>query len=302
MAEPGLDESQWYYQLGGRALGPVSWREIERLLEDTFDAEDLLIARAGDDDWRSAREIIDEAEKAGAVEEDAEDASAEVEEEEPPEPLPPVHGLKPWLSQTSEVFADDLKEYIYGSIMLLALGSVSLMVCFPALHAGFYILALRRFDGEARRTPGFLDGFRYFGRTLALYVLLLLMALPIGVALVVGVAVLIVAIPDNAGFAIDLTVMTLLFWLAGTLTIAPPVAVGFFAVPLMVDRDLGAIDALKQSWAVTRKRYFSFLGMTIVFAVLSGLGWLFCWIGVLLTLPLLPVAQVCVYRDYFGRS
>jgi len=90
-----------------------------------------------------------------------------------------------------------------------------------------------------------------------------------------------------------------LFWLATSLVMSLPGAAAFYAMPLMVDRDMGAMEALKASWAVTKGDYLSYLGMTIVLMLLSGAGALLCWVGVVLTLPLLPAAQVCVYGYHF---
>jgi len=59
-ATTGGEEVAWHYQLGGRDLGPVSWAEIEELLADTADAEDLLVAREGDEAWRTVADVIGE--------------------------------------------------------------------------------------------------------------------------------------------------------------------------------------------------------------------------------------------------
>ncbi len=293
------EESRWYYKLGGRALGPVEWHEIEELLEDAFDPEELLVARVGDDTWCSAKDVIGGAEEEEA--ESADEAVAEVEEEGPPEPLSPVHGLKPWLSQAWDIFADNPKEYLLGSLITVCLGGL-VMIPLPALHAGLYAMALRRFEGEAQQPIGVLGGFRYFSRALGLYALLLLIALPMGFVLLLAAAGVIIALPDDAEFYVVLPTVTLLLWLAVPLAIALPGAAGFFAVPLMIDRDLGVMASLHQSWAVTQRRYLSYVGMTIVFFLVSMVGWMICWVGLVLTLPMLPLAQVCVYRHYFRKA
>lgn len=299
MPPEGLEESRWYYKLGSRALGPVSWAEIEELLADSFEAEDLLIARVGEDAWRPAKDVIDAVEE--EEEEDAGEVVApEVAEEPPPDPLTPVHGLKPWLSQAWEIFAERPADYIGGSIAVAVLGSLSFVVCFPPVHAGFYAMALRRFRGEAPHPHSVMEGFSHFASVLGLYVLVILIALPFGLVLLVGAAGVIIALPDDAEFYVVLPTVTLLVWLIVSLAIALPGAAAFFSVPLIIDRKLGAIEALKQSWAVTQRNYLSYLGMTVVLLLVSGLGLFICWIGVLLTMPLLPLAQVCAYCHHFS--
>ncbi len=61
------EQRLWHYQLGGRDLGPVSWAEIEELLADTADAEELLVAREGDQAWRPAAGVIRERARAEAA-------------------------------------------------------------------------------------------------------------------------------------------------------------------------------------------------------------------------------------------
>lgn len=299
------DEPVWYYQLGGKALGPVPWSEIEALLEDAFDAEELLVARAGDDEWRSAQKVIDEFEEdeagAATAEEEADEPAGE-REEKPREPLTPVHGLRAWIRQAWEIVTDDFAGYVGGAILLVALSAVSVMVCFPALHAGLYVLALKRFRGEKLESGDFIRGFQFFGRALGLYLVLFLIGLPFGLLAILGVALGIVAVGGEPGAQTVLGMFTTLLWLAVGLSMAFPGAAGFFAMPLMLDRDMGAMEALAASWAVTKGNYLSYLGMTIVLMLLSGAGALLCWVGVVLTLPLLPAAQVCVYGYHFREA
>jgi hypothetical protein len=54
------DRVVWYYRLGGQTLGPVPWTEIEQLTRDTTDATDLLVAQGGDEQWRSAADVLEE--------------------------------------------------------------------------------------------------------------------------------------------------------------------------------------------------------------------------------------------------
>ncbi len=300
---PGFDREEpvWYYQLGGKALGPVPWSEIEELLEDAFEAEDLLVARAGDDTWRSAQSVIDEFEEEEPDEDEAEadEEPDEKPEEEPREPLTPVVGLKAWIGQAWEIVSGDLRRYLADSILLVALSSVSLMICFPALHASYYTMALKRFRGEKLESSDFTSGFKFFGRALGLYAVIFLIGLPAGVLAVAGAAVVITMLPEDSAARSVLMLTSWLFWLVASLVMSLPGAAAFFAMPLMIDRDMGAMEALRASWEVTKRSYFSYLGMTLVLAMLSGAGGLVCWVGIVFTLPLLPTAQVCAYRYHF---
>jgi len=159
-----------------------------------------------------------------------------------------------------EIIKDDARQYFSSWILLLALSSVSLMLCLPALHAGFYVMALKRFDGEKLESGDFVSGFQFFGRALALYAAVLLIGLPGGILATVGSAMLIVAPPEGSAARNILMLSSWLFWLAAGPVMALPGAAAFFAMPLIIDRDMGAIEALKASWAVTRCSYVSYLG------------------------------------------
>lgn len=303
MLPRGVEDHEYYYKLGGRALGPVSWAAIEEMLEDTFEADELMIARVGDDQWRTVQDVIDG--KSADEEEDEGDEEEEVAaapaaaETPPPEPLRPVHGFSAWLGQAWEIFTERPADYIGASVAVVVLGSLSFVVCLPPVHAGFYTMALRRFRGEGPHPYSVMEGFGHFGRVVGLYLLILLVAIPFGVVFTSGAALAIVALPDDAGPHIVLPVTTALVWLAVSLALALPSAVAFFAVPLIIDRGLGPIEALGQSWAVTQQSFASYFAMTTALLLVSGLGLFLCWIGLLFTMPLLPLAQVCVYEYRF---
>jgi len=298
MAGFDREEPVWYYQLGGKALGPVPWSEIEELLEDAFEAKDLLVARGGDDTWVSAQSVIDEFEEDEPAEADADEEPVEKVEEEPREPLTPVHGLKAWIRQAWGIVAGDMGQFVGGSILTVVLSAVSLMICFPALHAGLYVLALKRFRGEKFKSGDFIKGFQFFGRAMGLYVVIFLIGLPFLVASIVAYALFIAAVQDSeVGTALAFSAP--LIAMVVNLAMALPVAVAFFAMPLMIDRDMGAMEALKASWAVTSRDFISYLGMAIVLSLVAGAGGLLCTLGVVFTLPILPAAQVCAYRYHF---
>jgi hypothetical protein len=277
--------------LGGKALGPVAWSEIEELLEDTFDAEDLLVARAGDEGWRPAAEVIEEFEE--------EEPDDESDEDEAPEPLEPEEGLGAWLGQAWTIVSERLSRFVSAGILLICISAFSLLICFPALHAGLYLMALKRFRGEKVNAGDITRGFHHFGRAFGLYVTIFIIGLAGGFITLVGMVIVMIATGASADADALGTVSAWFFWLAVSIAMAVPAAAAFFAVPLILDRDIGVVEALRQSWAVTRRAYLSYLGMTVVLSLLSALGGVLCWVGVVITLPLLPAAQVCAYMHYF---
>ena len=69
--------------------------------------------------------------------------------------------------------------------------------------------------------------------------------------------------------------------------------------PLIVDKGLGAVEAMQASFNAIKPVMWSALGYMIVLSLASCLGMIGCGIGVLFTLPLFPLGMAIVYRDFF---
>lgn len=296
MEQSERDQAIWFYQLGGKALGPVAWTEIEALIADSADEAELLVARDGDDAWRPAADVVKEMEEAEDAEEDEAAGEEAAAEAEPEAPLVPVHGLGPWLSQAWRIVRADGGRFFSAGIMLIVLSSFSLLLCLPALHAGLYIMALKGFRGEKVEAGTIFEGFHHFWRAFALYLVMSLLALP--VAALVLLALVIVAVAADAPVFLGQTGI-LGFWLGFALGLVLPGAIAFYAMPLIVDRDLGAWEAVKASWAVTKTDFLSYVGMQLSFSAVSILGLLACFIFWPFSLPMLPAGQVVAYQYHF---
>lgn len=64
---------------------------------------------------------------------------------------------------------------------------------------------------------------------------------------------------------------------------------------IILDKNLGAVDALRASWRLTRGHRFKLLGLCALAAAANGAGFLFCLVGLLFTVPLTIGAVVCYY-------
>lgn len=74
----------------------------------------------------------------------------------------------------------------------------------------------------------------------------------------------------------------------------------FFTIPLIVERNLGVIDAMRASYEVTRQNLLMFTLFAIVLSILAGVGALACYVGLLVTYPLFFTIMAVAYRDCFG--
>lgn len=91
-----------------------------------------------------------------------------------------------------------------------------------------------------------------------------------------------------------------LFCCLGTLATLASLGLIIFTYPLIVDRKMGTIDAIKASLDITKQNPVMFILFGIVAHLIGYCGVLLCCIGVIFTAPLLITIVTCAYRDCFG--
>jgi len=72
-----------------------------------------------------------------------------------------------------------------------------------------------------------------------------------------------------------------------------------FTLPLIVDARLRAFEAMRLSWNALKTQWLSATLFHLVASFLSGLGFCFCLVGIVITGPLYVLAVTVLYRDYF---
>jgi uncharacterized membrane protein len=73
-----------------------------------------------------------------------------------------------------------------------------------------------------------------------------------------------------------------------------------FAYPLIVDRRLSGLDAVKLSIRAALANFWRLLGMVLVTSLLNFAGALFCYVGALFVLPIGFAAIAAAYEQVFG--
>jgi uncharacterized membrane protein len=103
---------------------------------------------------------------------------------------------------------------------------------------------------------------------------------------------------------LGVVLLTLLAVYAGALLcVVPGIIIGirlYFAPFLVADQRMGAIDAMKRSWAAIQGHGLNLFLFAIVASLVSSLGLLACFVGILVTAPVALVAMAIVYRDLCG--
>ncbi|TAN37396.1 MAG: hypothetical protein EPN23_05235 [Verrucomicrobia bacterium] len=72
-----------------------------------------------------------------------------------------------------------------------------------------------------------------------------------------------------------------------------------FSVWLLAERNCDFVTALKESWAVVKTNFGSFLGFYVVAGVLAAVGLVACFVGIVATMPLYFCLLVVAYRGVF---
>ena len=76
----------------------------------------------------------------------------------------------------------------------------------------------------------------------------------------------------------------------------------FFALPLILDRNFSAGEAISASWRLTRGHFLSLLGLHITFLGLLFLGFALCYVGVWFVLPYITLAAAAGYLLVAGTE
>jgi uncharacterized membrane protein len=101
-------------------------------------------------------------------------------------------------------------------------------------------------------------------------------------------------------------ILTGLIVLAGFILLIIPgliFAIRLQMVPyLVVDKQLGAVEAIKKSWAMTKGQAWRLFWLGIVLGFVNLLGFLALGVGILVTYPLTQLALVYVYQHLAGQA
>jgi uncharacterized membrane protein len=73
-----------------------------------------------------------------------------------------------------------------------------------------------------------------------------------------------------------------------------------FSTLLVIDRDLGPIDAMKESMRIGRGHRWSLLGLIVVLTLMALVGVLALFVGLLVSMPVAALAFVHAYRMLSG--
>jgi len=76
----------------------------------------------------------------------------------------------------------------------------------------------------------------------------------------------------------------------------------YFAIPLVIDRNLDFWPALQLSRRLVSKHWFIVFAAMLVFGLVAMIGIIACGIGILVTMPVGTIALMYAYETIFGAE
>jgi uncharacterized membrane protein len=81
------------------------------------------------------------------------------------------------------------------------------------------------------------------------------------------------------------------------------ISIGFtFSYPLIVDRKLQGMDAVKLSFKGAIANFWRLLGLSILSSLLSIAGVILCYVGIFLVFPIVYAAIASAYEQVYGLA
>ena len=183
---------------------------------------------------------------------------------------------------------------------------VPLGILLGPMMCGIYLALFKTRRGQPVEFGDLFKGFDYFGDSV---VATLLHVVPMLVIFVPSYIVFYIAIffmmprdgsEPNPTTMISFFAFFAVFWIV-MMVLLIIISVAFtFAYPLIVDRRLSGINAVKLSIKAAMANFWQILGMLLLNGLLSLGGVVLCYVGVFLVLPITFAAIAMAYEQVFG--
>jgi uncharacterized membrane protein len=195
------------------------------------------------------------------------------------------------------------------TIVALIIGSaVPLGILLGPMMCGLFLTYFKKRRGEPIEFATLFKGFDYFGQAVLAAILhmvpIIVIIVPAYLFLYVGMFVTLAAQGNdgNPAATIGFLVIIALLYLVVILLIIV-ISIGFtFAYPLIVDRGLPGLEAVKLSFRAAFANFWRLLGLSILSALLGLCGLALCIVGVYLVVPITYAAAAVAYEQVFGLS
>jgi hypothetical protein len=193
------------------------------------------------------------------------------------------------------------------SFVAMFLGSfVPFGIILGPLMCGIYLSLFQLRRGQRVEFANLFKGFDYFGEsiiaTLIHYVPMVIIILPFYIVLYGGMFLMMPrqgGEPDPASFFGFFAVMLVVVLIMMVLILLISV-IFTFSYPLIVDRKVSGIDAVKLSARAALANFGPLLGLLLLNGLITVAGILLCFVGMYLAFPITFAAIAVAYEQVFG--
>jgi uncharacterized membrane protein len=197
--------------------------------------------------------------------------------------------------------------WLFLGITLVAMlvgGAVPVVLIGPMM-CGLYMCLFAKMRGEPVEFGMLFKGFDYFMQGLvAAAIQTLPVILIMAVGQVIFVAFTLIIMPTQRGDA-----MPPVFWVGLVLFVLLAMIVSLaihslflFAYPLIVDRNLSGLEAIKLSYRAALQNLSGIIGLILLISGLGILGLLACYVGAFLVMPISFASYAVAYRRVFPET
>ncbi len=215
----------------------------------------------------------------------------------------PVYCLKTGWSLLKDQY------WLFVGMALVAIllgGLVPFGIVLGPMMCGIYLALFRRRRGEMVEFGILFKGFDYFGEsvvaTLIHYVPMVMIIIPFYIVLYGGLFLIMPrqgGEPDPSSLIGFFAVLLVLGLVMMVLIILISV-IFTFSYPLIVDRKMSGLDAVKLSARGALANFWPLLGLLLLNGIIGFAGVLLCYVGVFLALPVTFAAIAVAYEQVFG--
>lgn len=200
-----------------------------------------------------------------------------------------------YFNKSLELFQKNWQPFVIYSLVsavIITLASFTFIGLFFVMYPlimGFVIGAERAENKMSLELGDFFTGFKNIGNYFLLTIII------IGVALLVmlpyfifSILPVLVSDPENANPALMIgsSLFGMLYMFAATIFLLFLQACIYLAPYLIHYGNMGAIEALKTSYAIVKKNFWWMVLMAIVVSLVASIGAIACYIGAIVTYPL----------------
>jgi len=196
--------------------------------------------------------------------------------------------------------------FVGMAFIAYAIGQAVPVLLMGPMLCGFYLCLFTVRRREPIEFGTLFKGFDFFGPSV---VAMLLHAIPIAIIIVPAYLMFFAGIFVSAAaqsqtdspVAVLGVFFTFFLVIVVIFVLVIIISVGFaFTFPLIVDRRLSGLDAVKLSFKAGMANFWRLLGMMLLTSIMATVGFAFCIIGMFLVLPISYAAIGAAYEQVFG--